>query len=71
MDLETATQRLAQINRTLRLLNFRFMQLRHSNDQLLAGLKELLAQASLIDQARQVSHGDVSPPPQLRKDLPS
>jgi hypothetical protein len=60
MDLETATQRLAQINRTLRLLNFRFMQLRHSNDQ-----------ASLIDQARQVSHGDVSPPPQLRKDLPS
>jgi hypothetical protein len=70
-DLETAPQRLAQVNRTLQLLNFRFMQLCHTNDQLLAGVKDLLARASLIDQARQVPHGDASPPPLLRKDPPS
>ena len=71
MDVETAIQQLAHANRTLRLLNFRFMQLRHTNDQLLAALQNLLAQASLIDEARHVSHGDASPPPLLRKDPPS
>jgi len=45
-DFEIASQRLAQVTRTLRLLNFKFMQLRHTNDQLLAGLQDLLAQAS-------------------------
>jgi hypothetical protein len=67
-DIETATQLLAQVNRTLQLLNFRFLQLRHTNDQLLAGLLDLVARASLIDQTRPASRGDASPPPFLRKD---
>jgi hypothetical protein len=45
-DFETATQRLAEATRTLRLLNFRLVQLRYTNDQLLAALQDLLAQVS-------------------------
>jgi hypothetical protein len=71
MDIETDIQQLAQVNRTMRLLNFRFMQLRHANDQLLASLQDLLVQANLIDQSRQALHGDASPPSLLRKDPPS
>jgi hypothetical protein len=70
-DIETATQLLAQVTRTLQLLNFRFLQLRHTNDQLLAGLQDLVTLASLIDQERPVLFGRASPPPLLRKDPPS
>jgi hypothetical protein len=41
-----ALQRVAQTTRTLRLLNFKLLQLRHTHDQLLAGLQELVAQLS-------------------------
>jgi hypothetical protein len=57
-DFETASQLLAQETRTLQLLNFRFMQLRLTNDQLLAGLQDLLAQAGLIAGARPTPDGD-------------
>jgi hypothetical protein len=61
-DLETASQLLAQETRTLQLLNFRFMQLRLTNDQLMAALQDLLAQKSLIDQASPAADGDEPPP---------
>jgi hypothetical protein len=51
-DFKTAAQLLAQVTRTLQLLNFRLMQLRHTNDQLLAGLQDLVARAILIDQTK-------------------
>jgi hypothetical protein len=57
-DFETASQLLAQETRTLQLLNFRFMQLRLTNDQLLAGLQDLLAQAGLIAGARPTPDAD-------------
>jgi len=63
-DFETARQQLAQATRTLRLLNFRFVQLRHTHDQLLAGLLDLLTQT------KQAPEGD-APRPQIRKDPPS
>jgi hypothetical protein len=60
-DFEIANERLAQTTRTLRLLNFRLIQLRHTNDQLLAGLQDLIAQAS------PPPDGDAPPTP-LKKD---
>jgi hypothetical protein len=45
---EAATQRLAQAARQLRLVSFRLLQLRHTNDQLLAMLQDLLEQLRLI-----------------------
>jgi hypothetical protein len=41
-DDEPAMQRLKQTDRTLRLVNFRLVQLRHTHDQLLAAQAELL-----------------------------
>jgi hypothetical protein len=70
-DFETARQLLAQETRTLRLLNFRFTHLRLTNDQLLAGLQELLVQASLIAEATPAPDGDAPPPGLLKKDPPS
>jgi hypothetical protein len=61
-DVEAATQQVARELRRLKLLHFRFMQLRHTNDQLLAGLRDLIARAGLIDQMRLVPRDDSSPP---------
>jgi transposase len=49
---DIATQRLAQVARTLRLINFKLMQLRQTNDQLLAGLQDLLGQTHLLAPSR-------------------
>jgi hypothetical protein len=49
-----ATQRLAHAARTLRLVNFKLMQLRHTYDQLRAGVQDLLDQARRLAQARQM-----------------
>ena len=52
------------LNHTLRLLNFKFMQLRHTNEQLLAGLQELLTQTG------PAPSGDPPSPLQVRKEPP-
>ncbi len=54
---ETDTYRLAQAARTLRLVNFRSIQLRHTNDQVLGALQDLLAQARVIAQTRPTPDG--------------
>jgi hypothetical protein len=66
----TAAQRLAQVLRTLWLVNFRLMQLRQTNDQLLAGLQDLVVQTSLAAEAEPALHGEVRRP-LFRKDFPS
>jgi hypothetical protein len=54
-DGQLADQRMAQVTRDLQLLAFKFIQLRHTNDQLLTRVRDLIARASLIDQVSQVT----------------
>jgi hypothetical protein len=62
-ELDAAREHLAQTTRTLRLLNFKLMQLCHTNDQLLAGLQDLL------DRTNSDRDGQ-APPPLPTKDSP-
>jgi hypothetical protein len=57
-EFEGGLQRLAQTTRTVRLLNFKLPQLRHTNDQLLAGMQDLAARVRRIDQTCSVQDGD-------------
>jgi hypothetical protein len=47
-EYDTAMQRLAQVARTLRLINFKLLQLRHTHDQLVAGLRDLAAEGQAM-----------------------
>jgi len=57
-EFETGLQRLAETTRLVRLLNFKLLQFRHTQDQLLAAQHDLAAQARRIAQARQAQDGN-------------
>jgi hypothetical protein len=62
-NFETASQWQADTARNLRLLHFKFMQLRHTNDQLVAALQDLIARVGPVRGGDTIRHPRRKDPP--------